>query len=401
MIVSFLEGFPLKEKHKKIARESFKCWIPMELNSKSASPVLADPPPLSKSRRGIPSGCSKSSKSIAISRLDDVRFNGWLDKMRSSSPPPRRVLKDLSVGSALDEVDVEYARWMTKYPSALTSCQHILNQARNKKIVVFLDYDGTLSPIVDDPNRAFMSDEMRAAVKNIALHFPTAIISGRNRDKVSELVGLSELYYAGSHGMDIAFPAKSGVSYIDPKCIKSTDENGEEVCVFQPAREFIPLIKEVFGILAKKTRYIEGSSVENHKFCASVHYRNVVRKRWPRVAQIVHDVLKGYPRLILTHGRKVLEIRPDIDWDKGKAVNFLLESLGLDNNEDVLALYIGDDRTDEDAFKALREGNRGYGILVSAAPKESKAFFSLNNTTQVKEFLECLVRMKKEGKVAS
>ncbi|VFR02220.1 unnamed protein product [Cuscuta campestris] len=381
----------------------------MELNSTTASPVLADPPPVIKSRRGIPSACLKSSTPLATSRiptqrkkrgkLDDVRYNGWLDRMISSSPPRRRVLKDLRAEAGHDEADVEYVRWMTKYPSALTSCQYILNKARNKKIVVFLDYDGTLSPIVDDPNRAFMSDEMRAAVKNIALHFPTAIISGRNRDKVSELVGLSELYYAGSHGMDIAFPPKNEVSYINPDCIKSTDENGEEVCVFQPAREFIPLIKEVFEILTGKTQHIEGSSVENHKFCASVHYRNVVRKRWPWVAQIVHDVLKGYPRLVLTHGRKVLEVRPDIDWDKGKAVNFLLESLGLDDNEDVLALYIGDDRTDEDAFKVLRDGNRGYGILVSAAPKESKAFFSLYNTSQVKEFLESLVRMKKEGRM--
>ncbi|KAI3442975.1 L-ascorbate peroxidase [Psidium guajava] len=76
----------------------------------------------------------------------------------------------------------------------------------------------------------------------------------------------------------------------------------------------------------------------------------------------------------LTMIGKVLEVRPVIDWDKGKAVMFLLESLGLSKREDVLPIYIGDDRTDEDAFKVLRERNRGYGILVSSIPKESNAY---------------------------
>ncbi|CAH9102600.1 unnamed protein product [Cuscuta epithymum] len=387
----------------------------MELNSATASPVITtDPSALNKSRLGIhPAAVLPYSQSAAPfatamltvparkkpGKLDDVRSNGWLDAMISSSPPRKKMVKDLSVEAVIDDADVEYVCWMIKYPSALNSCQCILNKARNKKIVVFLDYDGTLSPIVDDPDCAFMSDDMRAAVKTTAKYFPTAIISGRNRDKVYELVGLTELYYAGSHGMDIMFPAKGKVPYTHANCIKSTDQHGEEIHLFQPAREFIPMIKEVFKTLTENTKDIKGSKVENHKFCASVHYRNVDANSWPAVAQIVHDIMKDYPRLCLTHGRKVLEIRPIIDWNKGKAVNFLLESLGLGNNQDVLAIYIGDDRTDEDAFKVLRERERGYGILVSAVPKESKAFFSLKDTSQVKEFLESLVRMK-EGKTA-
>ncbi|XP_019156430.1 PREDICTED: probable trehalose-phosphate phosphatase F [Ipomoea nil] len=385
----------------------------MDMNSTKASPVLTDPAPLNKSRLGIhspilpysQSGSSFSATMLTIPRkkpgkLDDVRSNGWLDAMKSSSPPRKKILKDFGVEIVTDDADVDYFSWMVKYPSALSSCQRILNQATNKRIVMFLDYDGTLSPIVDDPDRAFMSDEMRAAVKNLANYFPTAIISGRSRDKVYELVGLAELYYAGSHGMDIMFPAKDEMLSTHSNCIKSTDQNGKEVNLFQPAREFIPMINEVFKTLTENTKDIKGAMVENHKFCASVHYRNVDENIWPTVAQRVHDILKEYPRLRLTHGRKVLEIRPAIDWDKGKAVNFLLESLGLGNNQDVLPIYIGDDRTDEDAFKVLREGNRGYGILVSPVPKESKAFFSLKDPSQVKEFLESVVRMK-EGKRAS
>ncbi|OIT40523.1 PREDICTED: probable trehalose-phosphate phosphatase F [Nicotiana attenuata] len=75
--------------------------------------------------------------------------------------------------------------------------------------------------------------------------------------------------------------------------------------MFQPARKFLPMIDEVFKTLAEKTKDIKDAKVEHHKFCASVHYRNVDENNWPVVAQYVHDVLKDYPRLRLTHGRKV------------------------------------------------------------------------------------------------
>ncbi|MFS7914356.1 putative trehalose-phosphatase [Helianthus anomalus] len=374
----------------------------MDLKPKTGSPVLTDPVPINKSRLGIHSSMLPCSQSILTAprkkpiKLDDVRSNGWLDAMHSSSPPRKKIVKDFGVEIASDDTDVVYNSWMVKYPSALTTFEHILSHAKDKKIVIFLDYDGTLSPIVDDPDRAFMSADMRAAVKGVAEYFPTTIISGRSRDKVHELVGLTELYYAGSHGMDIMFPLQDTTSVHHSSYVRSTDKQGKEVNLFQPAREFISMIDEVFRTLVDVTKDIPGAKVENHKFCTSVHYRNVDEKSWRTVAQLVHDVLKHYPRLRLTHGRKVLEVRPVIDWDKGKAVEFLLESLGLSNSDEVLPIYIGDDRTDEDAFKVLREGNRGYGILVSSIPKESKAFLSLRDTLEVAEFLKNLVKWKEQ-----
>lgn len=376
----------------------------MDLKSNHSSPVLTDPAPINKSRLGIRSslvpysqqGASLSSgKYMTIPRkkpgkLDDVRSNGWLDAMKSSSPPRKKLIKDFTTDVASDDTDFAYFSWMLKYPSALNSFEQITNFAKNKKIAVFMDYDGTLSPIVDDPDRALMSNDMRCAVRNVAKYFPSAIISGRSRDKVYELVGLTELYYAGSHGMDIMGPPSQTGSD------ESSDQQGKEVKLFQPAKEFLPMIDEVFRTLIENTKGIEGAKVENHKFCASVHYRNVDEKKWPVIAQCVHDILKDYPRLRLTHGRKVLEVRPVIDWNKGKAVEFLLESLKLSDKTDVLPLYIGDDRTDEDAFKVLREGNRGYGILVSSVPKETNAFYSLRNPAEVMRFLNALVKWKEQ-----
>ncbi|XP_009370472.2 trehalose-phosphate phosphatase A [Pyrus x bretschneideri] len=384
----------------------------MDLKSNHASPVLADPPPLSKSRLGgvhtsllpysTPGAAFPGGLYLTIPRkknalLDDVRSSSWLDAMKASSPPHRKITKDVNNESGATDADISYHTWMVRYPSALASFEQISNYAKGKRIALFLDYDGTLSPIVDNPDCAFMSDAMRASVRKVAKHFPTAIISGRSHDKVYEFVKLNELYYAGSHGMDIMAPVIQTINDDQRNCFKSTDKKGKAVNLFQPAAEFLPTIREVFKLLVESTKDIEGAIVEDNKFCVSVHYRNVDEKSWPAVLQCVHEILKDYPRLRLTHGRKVLEVRPTINWDKGKAVTFLLESLGLSNCEDVLPIYIGDDRTDEDAFKVLREGNQGYGILVSAEPKDSNAFYSLRDPSEVMEFLKSLVIWRKSS----
>ncbi|XP_059666953.1 trehalose-phosphate phosphatase A-like [Cornus florida] len=379
----------------------------MDLKSNHSAPVLTDPPPMSKSRLGIHAALLPyPSRSIVFSpglltiprkkpgKLE--RNSSWLEAMKNSSPTHKKATKISSTELAPSDTDVAYCNWMLEYPSALATFEQITNCAKGKRIALFLDYDGTLSPIVDNPDRASMSNAMRAAVKNVAKFFPTAIISGRSRDKVYEFVGLTELYYAGSHGMDIMGPVQP-VPDVHLNGTSSTDKQDKEVNLFQPASEFLPMINEVFRSLVKITKEITGAEVENNKFCVSVHYRNVDEKSWKTIGESVHKILKDYPRLRLTHGRKVLEVRPVLNWDKGKAVEFLLESLGLSNCDDVLPIYVGDDRTDEDAFKFLREGNRGYGILVSSAPKESNAFYSLRDPSEVMEFLKSLVNWKESN----
>ncbi|CAH1420106.1 unnamed protein product [Lactuca virosa] len=373
----------------------------MDLKANHSAPVLNDPTPVNKPRLGIHDSLGLRTHfsqtpflTIAWKKpggvLDDVRSTNWLDAMKSSSP--RNVTKYYGTDFSSNDADMAYRDWMLKYHSALTSFEQIANNARGKRIALFLDYDGTLSPIVDNPDHAFMSNAMRAAVRNIAKYIPTAIISGRSREKVRKFVGLKELYYAGSHGMDIMGPVRPPT---DHNNTTATNDEVKEGKLYQPASEFLPMINEVFVRLVELTKNIQGAKVENNKFCVSVHYRNVDEKSWTTVAQYVHDTLKQYSRLRLTHGRMVLEIRPVLKWDKGKAVEFLLESLGLSNCDDVFPIYVGDDRTDEDAFKFLREGGRGYGILVSPAPKESNAYYSLRDPSEVMEFINSLVMYKK------
>ncbi|KAE8056885.1 hypothetical protein FH972_013619 [Carpinus fangiana] len=272
-----------------------------------SSPAVPEPP------AALDGNIAISQKKV-LKRLEisggGVNISAWVDSIRASSPT--RIKSPASPPET-----EEQSSWTLRHPSALQKFEQIVSAFKGKQVVMFLDYDGTLSPIVDDPDRAFMSREMREALRDVATFFPTAIVSGRCRDKVYSFVRLSELFYAGSHGMDIKGPSKRR------KCNK-----GNQPVFFQAATEFLPMIDEVYKALLKKTNSIPGAKVENNKFCLSVHFRCVDEKRWAALASQVRLVLSAYPKLKLTQGRKVLEIRPTIKWDKGKALEFLLESLG-------------------------------------------------------------------------
>ncbi|XP_057798640.1 probable trehalose-phosphate phosphatase 7 isoform X2 [Salvia miltiorrhiza] len=289
--------------------------------------------------------------------------------------------------------DAIYTSWLKEHPSALTSFQAMTSaMAQGKQIVVFLDYDGTLSPIVSDPDRAFMSDAMRCALREVAKHFPTAIISGRSRDKVYGFVKLDEVYYAGSHGMDIMGPPSHVNSYDGKYQTNTMDKKGNEITIFQPAKEYLPTIKKMLEEIKQRSCDIPGVFVEDNRFCISVHYRHVLSEDCGDLEEIIHNLLSEYPNFHLTRGKKVLEIRPSIKWNKGDALVYLLETLGFSNSSDVLPFYIGDDKTDEDAFKVLRSRGQGHGILVSSSPRETSASYSLRDTTEVLSFLLRLSR---------
>ncbi|WZZ37405.1 hypothetical protein YC2023_020806 [Brassica napus] len=308
-------------------------------NSSVFAPSAQKPPT-------VPSHISISKKkllkNLELSGAQSQRLNSWVDSMRASSPTHLKSLSSLSSEEELNS-------WLKRHPSALDMFERIIEASRGKQIVMFLDYDGTLSPIVADPDRAFITSKMRRTVKKLAKSFPTSIVTGRCIDKVYSFVKLAELYYAGSHGMDIKGPTKGFSRYNKDK----------PSVLYQPAGDFLPMIDEVFKQLVEKTKSTPGAKVENNKFCLSVHFRCV--------------------------DEKVLEIGPMIKWDKGKALEFLLESLGFENSNDVFPIYIGDDRTDEDAFKLLQERGQGFGILVSKFPKDTNASYSLQDPPEASD----------------
>ena len=254
---------------------------------------------------------------------------------------------------------------------AMGHMQEFRRQLSNKKPVILLDYDGTLAPIVSNPDSAFVSPEMKATVDRLAHLCTVAIISGRSREKVQRLLGLDNVIYAGSHGFDIAGPRGSGL-----RC--------------DVGRDFHQTIRRLSGELVQAVQGIRGALVESNRYNTAVHYRLVATEDVGHLRELVDKVLLDYPNLRETEGKMILEMRPAIDWDKGKAALWILDALGLDSSS-ALSFYIGDDVTDEDAFKALK--GRGIGILVAEAPRKTAATHILRDSEEVRRFLQEMIQV--------
>ena len=207
---------------------------------------------------------------------------------------------------------------------------------------------------------------MQDTVKKLSKKYTTAIVSGRMREDVENLVGIPGLIYAGSHGFDI---------------------KGPEVVMVEPqAQKSIPLVSKIIERLKKELADIEGVIIEEKKFSTAVHYRLVSEEdKILKIKILVEEVIQENKSLRLMEGKKVFEILPAIDWNKGKAVKWVMDALGI-NWEDYSIVYIGDDTTDEDAFRAVC--TRGTSILVSDKSKASAADFVLSSPKEVKELFE-------------
>jgi trehalose 6-phosphate phosphatase len=270
------------------------------------------------------------------------------------------------------------ARQIGDLPHALEDGDRLARDLAGRRPAVFLDYDGTLTPIVDRPEDALISESMREAVRGLAGRCPVCVVSGRDRRVVQELMGVDDLIVAGSHGFDIWSPAGGEIQR-------------------EEGANFAELLEGVEARLREELGGVEGAFVEPKKSSVAAHYRLVSEEERPRVGRVVEEILAEHPsELKVTPGKMVYEVQPNIDWDKGKAVLYLLEALGLD---DVAPLYLGDDLTDEDAFEALNEASpRGIGIFVGrvddpeVAGRTTAADYVLDDVREVERFLNALAR---------
>ncbi len=249
----------------------------------------------------------------------------------------------------------------------------IFDVLKEKKPAIFLDYDGTLSPIVPRPEDAIISDEMKATLKRLAQIFTVAIVTGRDKEDVENLAGLDELIYAGSHGYIITGPDGLFMEHEDSKKIIPQLDRIEE---------------EIEKELKEQT---EGTQLDRKRYAIGVHFRNARPEDEQVVYEIVNKMISKYEGFKTGEGKKILEIKPDLDWHKGKAVEWILKALKLSERKDIIPMFIGDDITDEDAFKTLK--GKGIGILVGGHGKPTAAEYALKNVFQVREFFERLIGM--------
>jgi len=198
---------------------------------------------------------------------------------------------------------------------------------------IFLDVDGVLAPIVSRPEDARVPDETRAELRRLNGRYGlVACISGRAGEAARKIVGVPELTYVGNHGLEL-----------EPESAKWTAR----------LRTFLA--------------DVEWSELEDKDLTAALHYRGAPDERAARAELEAIAERAREAGFVARFGRKVLEVVPPIDGDKGTAIRSLLDRRSLDR-----ALFAGDDTTDLDAFHALDGLDLAVRVAVSSdeGPRE-------------------------------
>lgn len=253
-----------------------------------------------------------------------------------------------------------------RLPSALDPDTDLVRQLEARQPTLFLDYDGTLTPIVARPELAVLDEAVRRTLAALAARCPVAIVSGRDRVDVQRRVGLDELIYAGSHGFDIRGPGLR----------------------IEHGAAFLPDLDSAEAELRLSLARMPGALLERKTYAIAVHARGLTPDRAVAAEAAVDAALGRHVRLRKGTGKMVFELLPRLDWHKGKAVLHILEALRLPAAH-VLPIFIGDDRTDEDAFAAL--AGCGVGILVAESPCPTAAYYTLRDPSEVHRFLRYVV----------
>jgi trehalose 6-phosphate phosphatase len=223
---------------------------------------------------------------------------------------------------------------------------------RAQSMLVALDFDGTLTPIVSHPDEAHLAPDVATVLDRLVRRVDTrvAVISGRALDDVRRRTGVPGIVYAGNHGLEMHGP---GIAFEHVEAARAR-----------------PALQAVARRLEEVLRDLTGAWVEDKGLTVTVHFRNVSDPRTElRVRARVIPLVSAFPTLRCTEGRKVVEVRPAVRWDKGHALLWLAGHADLPDAAP--CLYVGDDRTDEDAFRVVAQ--RQGGIIVASTPPADTA----------------------------
>lgn len=246
----------------------------------------------------------------------------------------------------------------------------VKKELSNNYIMLFLDYDGTLAPIAVRPNKAITPQKTQGLLKKLSgtPGYKIVIISGRSLKDIKRRINIKDIIYVGNHGVEIEGPKIKFASRIP---------SGYRV-----------IIERIKSDLHKKLLSIKGVILEDKGFSLSIHFRLADKKQIPEVKTIIHESIITCliaNKIKIKSGKMVMEINPPVKWDKGKAALWLLaRQQAVLKGKGIFSIYIGDDLTDEDAFKVLK--NKGLTIFVGK-PKASSAQYYLNDPNEVAVFL--------------
>lgn len=282
-------------------------------------------------------------------------------------------------------------------PHLLTIWPQLQQRLRDsRRAFLLFDYDGTLAPIVERPEIASIPLETKDALVKLSgwpfagttpgsqLRLVIGIISARSLEDVRVRVGIDELIYAGNHGLEIQGP---GLDFVHPEALKIKNK-----------------IDQVYRRLEKELSAHPRAFAEHKGLSLTVHYRLVEEHGVEAVKDTVNKTTLPFLEsgdLVLSTGKMALEIRPNISWHKGSAIDAIISGTvapTVNPNEIAaaptrtllplgeLALYFGDDLPDEAGFASVQEYG-GMGVFVGPPETHTCAHYRLDSPQEVGEIL--------------
>jgi len=242
--------------------------------------------------------------------------------------------------------------------------------------ILLLDFDGTLAPLRSTPAKARLPVGTKTLIRKLTRrpHTWVFLVTGRSLKDIAGKTRLTGVGLVANHGFEIATRHRR---WIHPA-----------------ARKAAPALRMMVKELSETLKPVGGVLVEDKTYTLSVHFRNVRPSRVPLVLKTVNRLVRGYGELLATtHGKKVVEVRPAVEWNKGFAVEKVLGALKWSPADFVT--YLGDDRTDEDAFRALK--NRATTVIVEY-DRRSAAGYWVEDPRAVAGFLNIILFTRAEGK---
>jgi len=266
-----------------------------------------------------------------------------------------------------------------RFDAADEAAAEVARRLDGRHALVLTDFDGTLAELVPMPGDAKVSEHVRGALDSLAAlpHLTLGVVSGRLRQDVVRRVGPAAEYAAGLHGLEISGPS---VRFRH-----------------QALNEVEPIIARIAADAARRLAWCPGCFLENKHCALTCHVRltpsELAEQALEEFEAIAEPYLEARVLRLLT-GSKAMELLPAVDWHKGRAVDWIRARVAARLDRPVSVLYLGDDRTDEDAFTGLRDDD--FAIGVGDRPHTHMIDARLEGPPAVGQFFSSLETLRRD-----
>ena len=242
--------------------------------------------------------------------------------------------------------------------------------ANSPRVLLIFDYDGTLTSISTCPETSRLTNKMQKCLGRLAEkeRFIVGVVSGRELTELETLIAIPGLVYVGNYGLEIR---GLGMDFVHPEALGSIESMTEVACLLEKGLNYGPELL-----------------IHNRKLSLSIYFRSTPNLYVQEVYRAVMSVLDHYGLvgdMKITLGKKVVEVRPNIDWGKGEAIRKIQQDCG----DKPVTMFFGDDRDDENGFAVVQDSN-GIAVYIGSPRQNTKALHQLESPKEVAQVLELL-----------